>query len=217
MMNIEITEQQLKLALKELNCQLEKDLNFSVAFHNAFNKEVTDYTVYNNLKNVGFKAFLTDFSVARSLNADENKREEVIRLLIDGINRKQKVKETAEDIQKSERRLTTNGALPLSMVSKVYFLHSPHKYIPYDSYAFATLKSLKADVVEKDYEKYLKAIKDVKGSIKSLDEIIKKVNLSEYEQQLSILKKRLGDEFTQEKFIENRITDKLLWIIGKDL
>lgn len=207
----------LKSALKAVNCQLEKDLNFSVAFHNVYNGR-TNKETYNVLKRFGFKAFLTEFHLPRNLYGNEEKRIEVIRLLIEGIKKGEGIITIAETIRDNEMNLTIRKALPFSMVSKVYFLYNPHTYIPYDDYVFTALEFLGYDIERRNYGKYKEAIESFKRQNPELTGEVNKVNLEEeYEESIKYIESSLNKKIDIKELFLNRIIDKLLWIIGRDL
>jgi hypothetical protein len=212
-----------QLILAELRKKKNSDLLFSICLHEHLKSYIDTYPVasdeileaYHDVPQIGFKAFLKDFSVGRNLKSETKDRISIIKILFDGVSSNKKSLEIAEEIQKSGlsiKRKSGKHDLPVSMVSKVYMLYRPDLHFPYDSFAEKALKKL-GYKVENKHESYEKSFLDFqKKNASEISEI--RNEIKDYEDVNKEFQTKGVKDFHLENFLRHRITDKLLWVKG---
>lgn len=202
----------LKLARQEADHHLMSDLNYTMELH-RFMKDVIDLDTYLS-SDFGFKKFLNDYGVGRTLKAGDDAKLKILNLIKDFQFRKSHVNEIAIlSNQIQQCGLSSNSGkggpgLPQSFCSKFLYVLKPDQLIPYDSYVLKSLQ-LRTGL-----------------PLKSLDLYYEKANhfrieyFSETSQEVIKFKEKSNPQFhTQmtklkldiDKVLSWKLTDKYLW------
>lgn len=141
---MKLNPQILKLARQELHHHLMSDLNYTMELH-RFLKGTIDLETYMS-SDFGFKKFLNDYGVGRTLKAGDTPKFELLALIKDFKFGKLHVEEIsllAGKIQQcglSSHSGKSGPGLPQSFCSKFLYILKPDQLIPYDSYVLRSLQ-----------------------------------------------------------------------------
>ncbi|MEP6795542.1 MAG: hypothetical protein ABJB16_14535 [Saprospiraceae bacterium] len=141
---MKLNPQILKLARHEAHHHLMSDLNFTMELH-RFMKNVIDQDTYLSSE-FGFKKFLNDYGVGRTLKAGDEPKLKILSLIKEfqfGKSHVDEISNLAYAIQQnghSSHSGKSGPGLPQSFCSKFLFVLKPDKLIPYDSYVLKSLQ-----------------------------------------------------------------------------
>ncbi|MBK9982660.1 MAG: hypothetical protein IPP15_09580 [Saprospiraceae bacterium] len=141
---MKLDRQILKLAHHEAHHHLMSDLNYTMELH-RFMKDVIDLDTYLS-SDFGFKKFLNDYGVGRTLKAGDDPKLKILSLIKDfqfGKSHVQEIAILATKIQQqglSSQSGKGGPGLPQSFCSKFLYVLKPDQLIPYDSYVLKSLQ-----------------------------------------------------------------------------
>ncbi|MBK9983272.1 MAG: hypothetical protein IPP15_12865 [Saprospiraceae bacterium] len=157
---MKLDRQILKLAHHEAHHHLMSDLNYTMELH-RFMKDVIDLDTYLS-SDFGFKKFLNDYGVGRTLKAGDDPKLKILSLIKDfqfGKSHVQEIAILATKIQQqglSSQSGKGGPGLPQSFCSKFLYVLKPDQLIPYDSYVLKSLQltyGLPLKTLDEYYEK----------------------------------------------------------------
>jgi len=180
----------------------ESDLNYIKRFHEY--KRLGD-SAYFDKSDYSLPSFLSEFKIAR--NIAKNEQERLMEIAQGGYLRKGsiKVNDFALEIQASG---ISNGKLTVSLASKVLFLNSPYKVMPYDS---RTKKAVQYG--SNEYVEFLKHLADFSMRYKEDVQLCLK-GIRPYAITIERKFKEL-ESLDLHAIRRNRMLDKLLWVRGR--
>ena len=202
----------LRFAREEADQHLLSDLHFSEAFH-GFLKNDLDLKSYL-YSDFGFKKFLVDYGVGRTLKGGDEAKLKILKLLQKfQFEKNHVVNITSLANLIKQKGLSSNSSsggpgLPQSFSSKLMYVYRPDEVIPYDSYALKSLqhwvgKSLKGlDQYYTEADRFrLTHFHDTSSDVrKLLDNLDKK-----------ILSRFSALQIDPVKMFSWKLTDKYLW------
>ena len=209
---MKLNSQILKLARKEVDHHLVSDLNYTMELH-RFMQDKIDLDSYMS-SDFGFKNFLYDYKVGRTLKAGDIPKMKILTLIKDypfGKTHVEEIALLANKIQKnglSSHSGKSGPGLPQSFCSKFLYVLMPDQLIPYDSYVLKSLQlntgqSLKtlAHYYEHANHFRLKYFPETSHEVIKINKGID----SQFRSQVSNLKLDL------DKLLSWKLTDKYLW------
>ncbi len=209
---MKLNSQILKLAKKEVGHHLEADLNYAGEFRRFMSKGIEAHEYMESPH--GFKRFLYDYRVGRTLQAGDDAKMEILSMIRDfnfGYPYHLTIKMLATAIR--EKRLSSKSGtgghgLPQSFASKLLSVYKPDEVIPYDSYA---LKSLELNTKRKlkELASYYEAVENFR--IEYFPEKSQEVKLIKKNIDKSIRLKMLELNLNVDKLLSWKLTDKYLW------
>ncbi len=209
---MKLNSQILKLARQEAHHHLMSDLNFTIELH-RFLHDGIDLETYLSSE-FGFKKFLNDYGVGRTLKAGDEPKMKILTLIKDfqfGKSHVEDISSLAYAIQLnslSSHSGKSGPGLPQSFCSKFLYILKPDKLIPYDSYVLKSLQltyGLPLKMLDEYYDK-ADHFRLMYFSEKS-DEVIKIREKSDpqFRRQMTKLKINI------DKVLSWKLTDKYLW------
>lgn len=147
----------LKLARREVERHIVSDLNYTAELYQYMRNEMD--TASYLASDFGFKKFLNDYGVGRTLKAGDEAKMKILSLLKDfqfGKSHVHNISAMAKNIQLlglSSNSGTGGAGLPQSFCSKFLYVHFPDQLIPYDSYVLKSLQS-RTGLKLKDLDQY---------------------------------------------------------------
>ena len=202
----------LKFALREAEDHLMPDLHFTMELH-RFLKDIIDSDTYLSSE-FGFKKFLSDYSVGRTIKAGDLPKMQILTIIKDfqfGKSPVQKIELFANTIQ--QNGLSSNSGkggpgLPLSFSSKFLYVLKPDQLIPYDSYVLKSLQ-LRTGLPLKTLDHYYEHANQFRLNYfpETGKEVIllKQKSDPQFRSQISKLK------INVDKLLSCKLTDKYLW------
>lgn len=204
----------IAFAIQDLKDKIGKECNYAIELKRALLTNGMD--AYYHSEPFGFRKFITDFSVARTLDKKVENRVKLLRnfrgefssdISPDSV-------EIFADYCKAENhssRMGRNGrrCRPISFSSKFFFIFKPETFIPYDSYA---VKALRYDWSRRpaNYGEYLETVTKL-----AADNLFRRhFKQTEIQSVLdSVPKSDLAPKFN-ESVAYLRLMDKYLWHRG---
>ncbi|MGB4847103.1 MAG: hypothetical protein WBP41_04245 [Saprospiraceae bacterium] len=202
----------LKLARHEVHHHLMSDLNYTMELH-RFMKNAIDLDTYLSSE-FGFKKFLNDYGVGRTLKAGDEPKMKILSLIKDfqfGKSHVDEISALAYAIQQnglSSHSGKSGPGLPQSFCSKFLYVLKPDQLIPYDSYVLKSLQLYTGHPLKTLDQYYEKAnhfrIEYFSETSDEVKRIREKSDL-QYHAQMSKLKINI------DKALSWKLTDKYLW------
>jgi len=200
----------LKLAQNEVNDSLFQDLNFSTALHDFLKKTIDAEEYLNTLH--GFKKFLYDYRVGRTLQAGDEAKLKIL-----GVIKKFRFKPShVENISLLAGRIKDQGlssgahgpGLPQSFASKLMSIYKPDEVIPFDSYALKSIE-LRSGQKIKELAHYYQEVENFRNEYfaESSPSILKLTS----HQDAKIRTMTSALKFKHETMLSWKLTDKYLW------
>ncbi len=209
---MKLNPQTLKLARHEANYHLMSDLQFTLELH-RFLKNKIDLDTYLS-SNFGFKKFLYDYGVGRTLKAGDIPKKEILTLIKDFKFGKSHV----EEIVVLSNKIQQNGlsshsgksgpGLPQSFCSKFLYVLKPDKLIPYDSYVLKSLQ-LRTGQPIKTLDQYYKTANQLRLQYfpETGREVIQLREKSDPQFRAQMTKLKINVD----RLLSWKLTDKYLW------
>jgi hypothetical protein len=209
---MKLNSQILKLARREADHHLISDFHYTMEVH-RFLQDVIDVDTYLS-SNFGFKKFLYDYGVSRTLKAGDIPKKEILKLIRAfqfGKSHTKEIAILANTIQQaglSSQSGKTGPGLPQSFCSKFLYVIKPDKLIPYDSYVLKSLQ-LRTGHLLKSLDLYYKHANNFRMQYfsEASDEIVKLKQKSDPHLLKQISKLKINPD----KLLSWKLTDKYLW------
>jgi|GEM_PF-3956681 len=209
---MKLSPQILKLALHEAHHHLLSDLYFSETLHGFFKNNIDEKTYLSS--EFGFKKFLNDYGVGRTLKAGDDAKLKILRLIQkypfenNHVNNITSLSNAIKRKNLSSNSSSGEPGLPQSFCSKLLYVFRPDEIIPYDSYVLKSLqirigqpiKTLEQYYAEADHFRQSHFYETSKEILKMLDNMDKKLH-----SRFSAL------EIDPVKMLSWKLTDKYLW------
>lgn len=202
----------LKIALQEVDHHLVTDLRYTQELH-RFIKGSIDAEIYL-ASEFGFKKFLNDYGVGRTLQAGDIAKSKILNLIKTFSFGKSHIEEIgllARKIQQeglSSHSGKGSHGLPQSFCSKFLYVLKPDQLIPYDSYVLKSLQLTTGHPLKSLEQYYEHADQFRRTHFPEKGPEVKKIRDKsdpDFRKQLTSLK------INCDKVLSWKLTDKYLW------
>jgi len=200
----------LKLASNEVNQSLLQDLHFASALQDFLQKSI-DAEEYLNVQH-GFKKFLYDYRVGRTLQAGDEAKLKILALIKKFRFKPSHVTNISLLAGQIRDRGLSSGAhgpgLPQSFASKLMSIYKPDEVVPYDSYALKSIE-LRSGQRIKELAYYYQAVENFRAEY--FDESSSIINKLADAQDSKIREMSSSLNLNHERLLSWKLTDKYLW------
>jgi hypothetical protein len=200
----------LKLAINEVNQSLLQDLHFASAL-NDFLQKTIDAEEYLNTQH-GFKKFLYDYRVGRTLQAGDEAKLKILAVIKKFRFKPSHVDNISLLAAKIKDQGLSSGAhgpvLPQSFASKFMSIYKPDEVVPYDSYALKSIEFRSGRKI-KELAHYYQAVDKFRNEY--FDESSSEIKQLAYRQDSNIRDMIATLNLNHEKLLSWKLTDKYLW------
>lgn len=209
---MKLDPQILKFARQEVSHHLLPDLAFTEELH-RFLDDIIGLEEYLESP-CGFRKFLFDYKVGRTLQAGNDAKLKILRIIRShkpGTTHVDTISLLAHAIrQKKLSSKSGNGGygLPKSFASKLLTVRSPDRLIPYDSYALKSLELRRGHRL-KDLHQYYAAVEDFRMSF--FQESSKHVHDLMPDKDKTFQKLSRALNLDSDRLLSLKLTDKYLW------
>ena len=209
---MKLNKQILAFAHSEADQHLLTDLQFAANLHRFRNGEMS-LKDYLNAPH-GFKRFLFDYRVGRTLQAGDEAKKKILRIILKfqfSERHEESIAKLATLLKAKElssRAGTGAFGLPQSFASKLLSIYKPDEVIPFDSYALNAIELHTGSRI-KGLEKYYQEV-----------ELFRLAYFPETHQEILKIRKRTVPEvlllikdlnLNAERLLSWKLTDKYLW------
>lgn len=202
---IKVTDIEAIESLGHLLAYYKSDLEYIVQFKLFMNSQINAED-YLRVKNSGFQKFINDFKIARNIKKERVK--DLMFLIKDSKFMKDSKNVDAFAEKMKNKNITHQNKVMTVLASKIFFLNSPDKIIPMDSFNKKSL-GLKGN-------KYHDFENKITGFINENSKILS-FYLNNIKDCLIKIENSIDIKMDFEKYRINRFTDKYLWAKGRKL
>ena len=209
---VKLNREVLKFARSEAEHHLVPDFNYTAELYRFIQNKID--AQYYLSSDFGFKKFLNDYGVVRTLKAGDEAKLELLSL----IKEFQYQRSHVHNIATLAGRIQSNGlssnsgkggpGLPQSFCSKLLYVYKPDELIPYDSYVLKSLQ-LKTSQNVKALDQYYRFANEFRVEYfpEKGDEVMRILEKRD-KQFISVTKKLKLNPY---KLLSWKLTDKYLW------